>query len=194
LSVKASNGLGWTTIWSQVSLPQGSRCKTAQRKLCSVFGERTYSLSSMKRWIRQFKDGDLSCEDKDRSARPSWTSRRGFNGTWRSFPSRPSRNWWGIALPRWLQFAESSERTRNSQKFSRRWLSHDLTHSQTGKVSEELLHVLRNGESARLWHVATGDESWSSYRYQSAHCYAKSRMEVPPRAKTTITIEPDDNS
>jgi hypothetical protein len=49
---------------------KGLGYRTTYRELCSVLGERTNSLSQTKGWIRGFKDGDLSCEDEDRSERP----------------------------------------------------------------------------------------------------------------------------
>jgi hypothetical protein len=44
---------------------------------------------------------------------------------------------------------------------------------------------MRDDESAGFSHVATGDESLFLYYYQSTHCWVKSRVEVPPRMKTT---------
>jgi hypothetical protein len=51
---------------------------------------------------------------------------------------------------------------------------------------EELLIVLRNDESARTSHVATGSVSWFSYYCQSTQCRAESNMEVRPRTETKI--------
>jgi hypothetical protein len=51
------------------------------------------------------------------------------------------------------------------------------------------LIFLRNDESTGFSHVATGNESWFSYRCESIHSYAKSREEVLPRAKTTIATK-----
>lgn len=54
------------------------------------------------------------------------------------------------------------------------------------EISEGLLTILRNDESAVFSRVATGDEFWFPYPYQSTHCYATSREEVRPRTKSTI--------
>jgi hypothetical protein len=51
------------------------------------------------------------------------------------------------------------------------------------------LIVLRKPEFINFSHVATGDESWFSYRYKSTHCYAKSREEVPPRTEIIIATK-----
>jgi hypothetical protein len=48
------------------------------------------------------------------------------------------------------------------------------------------LIVLKNDEFTGFSHVATRDESWFSYRYESTHCDAKPRAKVPLRTKTTI--------
>jgi hypothetical protein len=53
-------------------------------------------------------------------------------------------------------------------------------------MSEGLLNVLTNDESAGFQHIAPGDESCFSYHYYSTHCYAKFRADVSPRRKTTI--------
>jgi hypothetical protein len=49
---------------------KGRRYKAVHIELSSILGEQVYSLSQAKRWIRRFKDGDLSCEDTDQSGRP----------------------------------------------------------------------------------------------------------------------------
>jgi hypothetical protein len=56
-------------------------------------------------------------------------------------------------------------------------------------ISEEALIVLRNDEPVPLSHGAADNESWSSYRYQSAHCYIKACVQVQPRPKTTTATK-----
>jgi hypothetical protein len=75
------------------------------------------------------------------------------------------------------------------QKFLGKWTPHELPDDQKRLwfgISEAVVDVLRNNESAQFLHVAIGDESWFSYRHQSTHCYAKSRMEISPGTKRTI--------
>jgi hypothetical protein len=60
---------------------KGLRYKAAQTEPSSVLGEQAYSLSQAKRWIRRFKDSNISCNENDdifRSTQifgPRWTSR-----------------------------------------------------------------------------------------------------------------------
>jgi hypothetical protein len=49
---------------------KGLRCQAVHRELSSILGEQVYSLLQAERWICRFKDGELSCEDGDRSGRP----------------------------------------------------------------------------------------------------------------------------
>jgi hypothetical protein len=49
--------------------------------------------------------------------------------------------------------------------------------------------ALRNDESTCVSHVATGDESWFSYHYESTHCCAKSHEEIGPKTKATIATK-----
>jgi histone-lysine N-methyltransferase SETMAR len=168
---------------------KGLRYRAAHTELSSVLGEQAYSLSQSKRWIHRFKDGDLSCEDEDRSGRPLSDLSDGIRRHLDKYPFTSAQllaKHFSSSVPTISRILKTHLGLR---KFSRRWVPHDLTDDQKRSrcaISEGLLNALKNDECAGFSHVTTGDESWFSYRYQSTHCYAKSRVDVPPRTKTTI--------
>jgi histone-lysine N-methyltransferase SETMAR len=168
---------------------KGLRYKAAHNELSSVLGGQVYSLSQVKRWIRRFKDGDLSCEDEDRSGRPFSDLSDAIRLHLEKFPFTSAKvlaKYFSTSLPTISRILTTHLGLR---KFSRRWVPHELTDDQKLsriQISAELLTSLRNDEFGGFCHIATGDESWFSYRYESTHCYAKSREGVPPRTRTTI--------
>jgi hypothetical protein len=162
----------------------------AHREFCLVLGEGTYSLWQMKRWICRFRNGDLSCEDEDRPGTPLSDLGDGIRRHLAKFPftsaKAPARHFSTL-----VSVIRGILKTHlGFQKLSRRWVAHELTFTQKRRrceIAEMPLNVLRNEESARFSHVATGDECWLSHHYQSTHCYAKFRLKVPLRTKPAIT-------
>ena len=49
---------------------KGLRCKKIHRKLGNTLGDSAMPLTSVKRWLDRFKNGDFSCQDLERSGRP----------------------------------------------------------------------------------------------------------------------------
>jgi hypothetical protein len=164
--------------------------KAAHAELGSVLGDEACSLSQTKRWIRRFKDGDLSCEDEDRSGRPLSDLADGIRRQLGKFPFISAKilaKYFSTSLPTIIRIFKTN---LGLQKFSRIWLPHDLTDDRKRircAISAGLFDVLKNDESSGFSHVAAGDEFWFSYHYEFVHCYGKSHEEVPTKTKATIT-------
>jgi transposase len=48
---------------------KGHGSKLIHQDLVNTFQDNAVSLSTVKNWLRRFKSGDLSCDDKERPAR-----------------------------------------------------------------------------------------------------------------------------
>jgi hypothetical protein len=136
--------------------------------------------------------GDLSCEEDQRSGRLFLDLSERIRRRLDKFPFTSARvlaKHFRTSLPAMRRTLKTHLRL---QKFSRRWVSHDLTDDQKRlkcEISNNLLIALRNDEPPSFSHVVTGDESWFSYCYEAMHCYAKSHEEVLSRTKITIATE-----
>jgi hypothetical protein len=171
---------------------KGLRYEAAQAELSSVLGQQAYSLSQTKRWIRRFADSDLSCEDEDRSGRPRSYPTDGICRQLDKCPFISAKilaKHFSTSLPTIRRILKTNI---GLKKFSRRRVPHDLTDDRERircTIPAGFLGVVRSDESSGFSHVVTGDESWSSYNYESTHGYAKSHEEVPTRTIVTIATE-----
>jgi hypothetical protein len=141
---------------------KGLRCKASQTELSSVFGAKAYRLSQAKRWIRRFKDGDLSCEDDDRSARPFPDLSDGISRHLDKFRFTSAKGLWSTFGRLYLRLTESQNcpgTLKLLQKMGSSW-SDWRSKRLRRDISEGLLIVLRKDESTGFSHVATGDQSW----------------------------------
>jgi transposase len=53
---------------------EGCRLSDIQRRLQNVYGDDTIDRSNVHRWMKKFKEGETSNEDKPHSGRPSTTT------------------------------------------------------------------------------------------------------------------------
>jgi hypothetical protein len=143
-------------------------------------------------WIRQFKDVDRSCEDEVRSRKSLSDAPDGIRqhlDKFLSVSAKASAKHFRTSVPLINRILQTH---LGFQMVSRRRVPHERTDDQKwlmSEMSEELLTVPRNDESAWFSHVAPGNESQFSYRHQSIHYYAKSCVEVPANPKTRIATK-----
>jgi hypothetical protein len=89
------------------------------------------------------------------------------------------------------------QRELGMRKFSRRWVPHFPSPGQKVarvEASKTILRVLQDAESNDFEGIATGDESWFSYRYPSSTMCARAPSEVIPRTRQTIGAKNNDNN
>jgi hypothetical protein len=144
---------------------KGVRYKITCRELCSVLGELTDSLLQTRDWIRGFKDTGLSREDEDRSRRPPPDLTDEIRQQLGKFPFMSAK-----VLAKHLNTLVSAigrilKTHLGLEKFSRKWVPHELTEDQKRsrcEISRGLLNGLKNDESTPFSHVATEGRPWFS--------------------------------
>jgi hypothetical protein len=75
------------------------------------------------------------------------------------------------------------------KRFSQRWMPRFLNSVQiTARVeaSKEVLWILQGSEANTFKGIATGDESWFRYSYQSSKMFTRLPTDVIPRTRQTI--------
>jgi histone-lysine N-methyltransferase SETMAR len=172
--------------------------KTITAELQTTFGDSAISNSTVKRWIRKFKNGDFSCDDDSRPGRPLATLGPALQKFLDRYPFASAK-----VISRHFRLSpptvkEILMRELGLRKFSRRWVPHLLSDAQKeARIVEcgKLLSMLAMYAEHDFEGIATGDESWFQYTSYSGSMFADSRESVTPRIrhdistpKTMITI------
>jgi transposase len=142
-------------------------------ELQTIFHDSALSSSTVKRWIRKFKTGDLSCDDDSRPGRPisilgpvlqKFLDRDPFSSTIvisRHFRTSPST------------VKEILRRELGLKKFRRRWVPQLLSDDQKKlrvDASGKLLSLLGIYAEHNFKEIAIGDESWFQYSLILIRC------------------------
>jgi hypothetical protein len=89
-----------------------------------------------------------------------------------------------------LTVKEILRRDLGLKKFSRRWVTHLLSHSQKKlgvDASRKLLSLLGMDAEHNFEGIATGDESWFQYFSYSDSMYTGSRESIVPRIRRDMS-------
>jgi len=159
------------------------------QELTAVLHYNSLSITQVKEWLRKFKSGHFSCEDEDRPGRP-------LSVVGLSLHKFLSRHPFTSAKVLAAQFQmhpttikEVLNRELGLRRFSRRWVPHLLTPQQKEMRVEKartLLSLLEGKVETNFRGIATGDESWFQYSYQSDHMYCPTFDDVVPRFSQDI--------
>ena len=169
---------------------KGLGCKKIHRKLGNTLGDSAMSLSSVKRWLDRFKNGDFSCQDLERSGRPENDLSESILVILAEMPFVTAN-----FLAKRLCCSPTTIKkilTENLgyKKYIRRWVPHELTlQNKIERVqkSEALLNILLEHKKTNFANIITLDESWFYFRYQAKAMFAPSPEKVPPRISNTIS-------
>jgi hypothetical protein len=142
---------------------QGKRSKAIHGELSGVLGEAAVSLMTINRWCRRFKDGNLSLDDEFRSGRAG----NDIGAAISQFLSKEPFLSAHILAKRFAvsphTIKEILTRDLGMRKFTRRWVTHDLSAADEAKRvvdARTLLQALRNNQNQNFSHIMTGDEIW----------------------------------
>jgi hypothetical protein len=154
--------------------------------LTAVVGSTTYSLTQIKEWRACFKAGDLSCEDKVRYGLFPHVLGKALSDFLEEFPFATT----GVIAQHFNQskptIKEILQQELELQRFSRRWVSHLLSHAQKvdrTAMATDLLTILYRQADYSFSRIVTEDESWFLYLYPSDDIFAASRDEMILREK-----------
>jgi hypothetical protein len=158
----------------------------------STLGDDSYGVSQIKIWLQKFRNGDLSYKDSPSSGRPLSTLGPQLEGFLHAYPFANPRVIAQHFLTMVPTINEILQRELGMRKFSRRWVFHFLSPAQKVarvEASKTILRVLQEAESNDFEEIATGDESWFTYRYQPSTMFARAPSEVITRTQQTIAAK-----
>ena len=135
-------------------------------KLCAVYQEETMSVSTLRRWVLRFRNGEESISDKPRSGRPSSASTpetvekvNGLIMQNRRIRVRDLAMQVGCSTGTIVNIINQL----NYRKVCARWVPKLLTQEQKDArrdISSDLLRAYRNAGEEFFRGTVTGDESW----------------------------------
>jgi transposase len=166
--------------------------KKITAELQTTLHDSALSNSTVKRWIRKFKNGDLSCDDDSRPGRPMSILGPVLQKFLDRYPFASARvmsKHFGLSPP---TVKEILRRELGLKKFSRRWVPHLLSDAQKKlrvDASRQLLSMLGMYAEYNFEGITTGDESWFQYSSysDSDSMFAESRANVVPRIRRDIS-------
>lgn len=169
---------------------KGFGCKKIHRKLGDTLGDSAMSITSVKRWLDRFKNGDFSCQDLERSGRPENDLSESIIVILTEMPFATAK-----FLAKRLCCSPNTIKkilieNLGYKKYIRRWVPHELTwQNKCDRVqkSEALLNILLEHKKTNFAHIITLDESWFYFRYQAKAMFAPSPEKVPPRISNKIS-------
>jgi hypothetical protein len=162
------------------------------QKLIATLGSDASSEDSVQYWVARFESGDISCEDIPRAGRPHTDLAEPFRLFRQDYPFASARmlsRHFGVCA---TAVKHILARDLRLKKFTRPWVPHTLSGTQKVKgveASTELLQVLSDLEADYFDGIATGDDSWFQYLYESSDIFAKSPGDVTPRTRHEIGVK-----
>lgn len=171
---------------------QGWGAKRIHQELTGTLGADAYGVSQIKVWLQRFKSGDLGCRDLPRVGRPPLTLGTQLEAFLQKYPFASARVIAKHFLTNAHTVKEILQRELGMRKYSRRWVPHSLSPDQKVarvEASIAMLRILQESERNDFDGVATGDESWFCYIYQSSEMFARSPLDVVPRTRQTIAAK-----
>jgi histone-lysine N-methyltransferase SETMAR len=143
----------------------------------------------IKVWLPRFKNGDIECKNLPRAGRAPLTLGLQLQAFLQKSPFASPH----VIAKHFLLNAhtvkEILERELGMKKLSRRWVPHSLSPAQKVAhvdTSIEMVRILQESERDDFDGVATDNESWFQYIYQSSEMFARSLADVIPRIQQAI--------
>jgi hypothetical protein len=168
------------------------RPRQIHQELFATLGSDADSEDSVQSWVARFESGDISCEDISRAGRPFTDLAELFCLFRQDYPFASVRmlsRHFGVCA---TTVKDILARDLGLKKFTRRLAPHTLSGPQKVKrveASAELLQILNDLEADSFDGIATGDESWFQYLYESLAMFAKSPGDVTPRTRQEISVK-----
>jgi transposase len=129
------------SLWLQ---EQGS--KAIHAHLRGTLGDLAMSLPGVKRWLRRFREGDTSCEDRNRAGEPLTNLRDVLSKFFSKYSCASAKNITSHFDISVSTVTDLLARELGLRKFTRRWTPHSLSERQKNErmtQSRLLLDVLQ---------------------------------------------------
>jgi hypothetical protein len=133
------------------------------QELVTTLGGGAYGVSQIKIWLQKFRNGDLSCKDVPRPARPPLNLGPQLRTFLEKYPFARARVIAQHFLTTILAIKDILQRELGMKEFSRCCMPHFLCSAQKAarvESSKEMLRMLQQSEANQFEGIATGDESW----------------------------------
>jgi hypothetical protein len=161
-------------------------------ELFAALGSDASSEDSVQYWVARFASGDTSWEGISGAGRPL----TGLAEPLRLFLD----NYPFATMPMLSRHSNVSATTVKEilacdlrlRKLTRRWVPPPTSDPQNVKrveASTELLHILNELQVDSFDGIATGDESWFQYLYESSALCVKSPHDITPRTRPGIGLK-----
>ena len=148
----------------------GVSLKEIYEELKSVHGNVTFSLSTICRWMKKFKSGNLSVENAPYSGTPKSAMTKMNVDAVKSMITEDAR-YTVLDIAKSLGMSSGTvhkilSKELNLQKISTRWVPHLMTEEQKEKrvkLFKNLLKKFKKCDKRKLYNLLTGDETWVYY-------------------------------
>jgi [histone H3]-lysine36 N-dimethyltransferase SETMAR len=148
----------------------GINATTIHEELTTAYREEAISYSTVQRWSKVFREGEMELEDDPRSGRPvSKTTEENIQLVRRIIDEDPHSTYDDIEAETQLSHGTISKIIHEYLKMKKvisRWVPHELTPEQKRlrvEICRNFLDKIRN-KSWRLCDIFTGDETWIYHR------------------------------
>jgi hypothetical protein len=169
-----------------------SRPRKIHQELLATLGSDAHSEDSIQHWVARIESGGISCEDISRAGRRLTDLAELFRLFLQDYPFATGRmlsRYFGVCA---ATVKDILARDLGLKKLTRRRVPHTLSGLQKVKkieASTELLQILNDLEADSFDGIATGDESWFQYLYESSTMFAKSPGDDTPRMIHEIGVK-----
>jgi len=148
----------------------GLSATAIHEELTTAYGPKAISYSTVQKWTKYFREGNMEIEDEPRSGRPvSKTNPENIQAVQDVIDEDPHSTYDDIEAITLLSRGTIERIIQDHlklRKVTSRWVPHELTPSQKQlrvKICRENLAKFRNN-SWRLCDILTGDETWIYHR------------------------------
>jgi transposase len=172
-------------LWLQ---EQGSKVIPAHVR--GTLGNLAVSLPTVKWWLHRFREGDTSCEDRNRAERPLTILGEVLSKLLSKYSFVSAKN---IASHFDISVSTVNDlitRELGLRKFTRRCVPHSWTERQKNEQVTQLrllLDLLQRHQAGDFNVIANGDKSWFRYVYPARTMYARSRSDVASCIRVRIS-------
>lgn len=148
----------------------GINATTIHEELTTAYGAHAISYTTVQRWSKYFRNGNMELEDELREGRPvSKTTKENIDLVRRIIDEDPHSSYEDIEEETELSHGTVHKIIHEylqMQKISSRWVPHELTPEQKSlrvQICKENLKKFQQ-DTWRLCDILTGDETWIYYR------------------------------
>jgi histone-lysine N-methyltransferase SETMAR len=169
---------------------EGVDANDIHTRLSAQFGDKAYSLRSVRRWCQYVRQGRELMHDEPRSGRPpvDFLDIQILSNL-EKYPFHSADSLAEILKVSHATILKHLHDALGMKNFHLRWIPHQLTEQVRAERIEkcqELLPLLERMEASNFRNIVTGDESWFTLELQQSAKWSTSREDMPQRVRQQI--------